>query len=216
MMLSSLTENLGGKLAQAKIAIMRRLFGDNNEKIDFLMDSFYKLEPNQRVFVLSGAGAVLVGAVGIILGIYFSSAAAIEGELDQGFDALYSLQDARKELSSEGKRYSLLLDNIRKKSRALAIKPFIEKTAKNTDVTIRDLSERSTDLPADVILSEELKFVNANLNLSKVSVPRLITFLLEIERSKSFLTVDDLQIRSRHSDKLFFDAKLKIRGYGVE
>jgi hypothetical protein len=216
MMLSSVSENLIGKLTQAKAWAMRRILGDNNEKIDFLMDSFYKLEPNQRILVMSGAGASLVGVVGIILSIYFSSAAAIENELDEGFDALYSLQAARKKLSSEEKRYTLLLDNIKKKSRSLAIKPFIEKTAKSTDVTIRDLSQRSSDLPADVILSEKLKFVNANLNLSKVSVPRLIKFLLEIERSQSFLTVDDLQIRSRHSDKLFFDAKLKIRGYSVE
>ncbi|MCX6128388.1 MAG: hypothetical protein NTX25_04900 [Proteobacteria bacterium] len=63
--------------------IRRSLLGANNERIDFLMDSFYKLSPQHQTSVMAGAAAFLLVFVLGSFTIYFSRINALEDELNQ-------------------------------------------------------------------------------------------------------------------------------------
>ena len=52
--------------------IKRRILGANNERIDFLMDSFYKLSPSNQTAALIGACGAVFLIVLMIFIVYFS------------------------------------------------------------------------------------------------------------------------------------------------
>jgi len=49
--------------------------------------------------------------------------------------------------------------------------------------------------------------------MPNISIPRLLSFLVEVEKSNKYLRVQDLQIRARYGTKLYFDSQAKVRGY---
>lgn len=215
-MFEQVLEPIAAQIKQLRLRVRRTLFGTNNEKLDFLMDSFYKLDSNQRVGVLAGFAAGLSILVILVIGIYFAQVNSLERELDESFAALHKLQGMRRDFVQETKRYDSVIDSLQRATQSLSLKPFVEKTSKSVQVTVRDLAERKSDLPADIAMADRVKYANINVDISKVSIPRLMKFMVEIERSRSFLKIDDLEIRARYQDNLYFDAKLRVRGYSVE
>ena len=70
-------------------------------------------------------------------------------------------------------------------------------------------------LPVDNPLSEKAQEVKVEMRMPNISIPRLMSFLVEVEKSNKYLKVQDLQIRGRYGTKLYFDGQAKVRGYDV-
>lgn len=204
-----------GQFSSSLNVVRRRLLGANNEKLDFFMDSFYKLSPNQRSGVLAG----FVGIIGLFVlgavGLYFSQVNRLKTDLNDSFAALHELQSMKSSYEQENKNFEKLVDTIDKRTRSVSIKPFFEKIANDMGVTIEGLSDQKAPLAAENPLSEKVQEVRVEMRLPNISIPRLMTFLVEIEKSNKYLRVQDLQIRGRYGTKLFFDAQVKVRGYDV-
>jgi hypothetical protein len=213
--LEQIFEPIRAWINKIRTQLKRAVFGANNEKIDFLMDSFYKLNPQQRSGFILGAGAGALLFVLIVFWAYFASIASLESQLNDGFAALYRLQNLKREHQIESKKFDGLVESVQRKTQSLAMKPFFERIAKQQNVTIQDIQEKSSDLPSEIALSEKLKYSTVSVGFNKISIPRLMKFLVEVERSKSFLTVEDLEIRARYQDSLYFDVDAKVRGYRV-
>lgn len=204
-----------GQIQTSLNAVRRRLFGANNEKLDFFMDSFYKLSPNQRTGVLAGiVGCIALMVLGAV-GLYFMQVNRLKSDLSDSFAALHELKALRTAYDQENKNYEKLVETIEKRTKSVSIKPFFEKIANDMGVTIEGLTDQKTPLSAENALSEKVQEVRVEMRLPNISVPRLMTFLVEIEKSNKYLRVQDLQIRGRYGTKLFFDAQVKVRGYDV-
>jgi hypothetical protein len=192
-----------------------RLFGANNEKLDFFMDSFYKLTPQQRNGVLAG----IVGSIGffvlLVVWFYFMQVAALKRDLSNSFAALHELQSLRTAYETENKNFEKLTETIEKKTRSMQLKPFFEEIGKSLGVTIEGLNDAKSPLSADNALSEKMQEVRVDMRLPNISIPRLMSFLVEIEKSNKYLRVYDLTIRGRYGTKLYFDGQAKVRGYDV-
>lgn len=212
---AQLTDRFKGSASGVLNVVRVRLFGANNEKLDFFMDSFYKLSPPQR----SGVLAAFVALVGLFvlsaIGLYFTQVNALKNDLSQSFAALHELQSLKGQFDQESKNYDKLIDTIDKKTKGQALKPFFEKIAQDLGVTIEGLSDQKVPLPGDNPLSEKVQEVKVDMRFPNISVPRLLSYLVEVEKANKYLRVQDLQIRGRYGTKLFFDAQAKIRGYGV-
>ncbi len=212
---ASITDRFKGQTSGALNVVRVRLFGANNEKLDFLMDSFYKLSPPQRTGVLGGF-VVLVGTFVLsAIGLYFTQVGALKQDLSNSFAALHELQSLKAQFDQETKNYDKLIDTIDKKTKGQALKPFFEKIAQDLGITIEGLNDQKVPLPADNPLAEKVQEVKVEMRYPNISVPRLLNYLVEVEKANKYLRVQDLQIRGRYGTKLFFDAQAKIRGYGV-
>ena len=77
------------------------------------------------------------------------------------------------------------------------------------------MTEKKIPLASDNPLSDKVQEVHVDLRLGNISVPRLLNFLVDIEKSNKYLRVIDLKIGARYGTRLFFDANVKIRGYSV-
>lgn len=209
-------EKIKAQLGTYLKLVKEKVFGVNNEHLDFVMDSFYKLETPQRNGVLAiGAGLVVFFVISSF-GLYFVQVKSLEDDLGASFKAISELKKLRVEEGVENNRFNQLVSSVKKKTRAIKFKPYFEKISSKVNVPIKNMNEKNIDIDQNNPLSEHLTEVHIDLRLAKVSIPRLLTFLIEIERSGRFLRVQNLRITGLYGNKLFFDSEIVVRGYKVK
>ena len=210
---AALTDRAKAQILSGIHQVRRRLLGANNERLDFLMDSFYKLTPSQRSGVVAGLiGLIALFVLGATL-LYFSQVSRLKEDLANSFAALHELQDLKSAYELENQNFDKLVDVVGRKTSQVRMKPFFEKIANDLGVTIEGLQEQQTQFPTESPLSDKMQEVLVDMRFPNISVPRLMNFLVEIEKSNKYMRVRDLQVRGRYGTKLFFDAQAKIRGY---
>ena len=212
---SALTDKFRGQFGSELSRIRKLMLGANNERLDFFMDSFYKLSPGHRSGVLAGIG-VGVGGIGcLVVWLYFAQVMGLKRDLSESFEALHELQSARVSLDQENKNFDRLVKTVETKTKGLSAKSFFENIGRDQGVTIESPTDQKTPLASDNALSEKMQEVRVDMRLTNISIPRLLNFLIEVEKSNKYMRVQDLLIRGRFGTKLYFDSQVKIRGYEV-
>ena len=205
-------DKLGNQWSSFTLEIRKRILGGNNEHLDLLVDTFYKLEPPQRNAVIAGGMAGLVFVVFGFLALYFAQISSLNRELNKRFDALYEIRELREQYQRENSRFQGLVDTLQGSAGALRVKPFFEKIANEQGVQIEGLNESKAPLPSENALGEKFQEIRVEMRLNNISIPRLLNFVLEVEKGGGFIRIQDIQIRARYGTKLFFDAQIKARG----
>jgi len=195
--------------------VRRSLFGMNNERIDFMMDSFYKLSPQHQTGLLAGvAGGLLVFVLGAFT-IYFSRINALEDELNTSFDALQEVRTLNVNYDQELKRYQELKSIVARNSSEFKPKPYFESKSNQVGVQIQDLRSQDSEIASDSPLATDFRYSTVEFRLPKVSLPRLLKFIEEVEKGNPSLNFHSLQIRTRYGDRLFFETNAKVVAYKV-
>lgn len=211
--LQNIRDSIQSLVARVVDQIRRSLFGANNERIDFIMDSFYKLSPEHQTGVLASvAGMLLVFVLGAFT-IYYSRINALEDELNASFDALTEVRGLSSTYEQELKRYQELKSAVSRSASEFKPKPFFESKANQVGVQIADLRSQDTEIPAESPLAADFRYTQVEFKLPKVSLPRLLKFMEEVEKSNGSLNVHSLQIRTRYGDRLFFETSAKVIAY---
>lgn len=211
--INNIQDQVLSAVTRAGDQVKRQVLGPNNERLDFVMDSFYKLSPSQQSSVLAGVlGGVVLIVIGFF-GLYFAQVSALEASLDDSFAALREMRVLSQKYDYEKSRFQELENVINRSGRGFRPKPFFESKANQAGIAITDLRSGDADIPVDSLLSESFKYTTVEFRLPKVSVPRLLKFFSEIEKSGKNLSVDNLVIRSRYGDRLYFEVSAKIIGY---
>jgi hypothetical protein len=157
--LEDIQEKIKNQWTSITSEVRKRIFGANNENLDLLVDSFYKLEPPQRNAVIAGGVALLSLFVFGFVAFYFSQVSALNRDLNRRFDALYEIRDLKAEYQREDRRYQALVDAISGGSGSTRIKPFFEKIANEQGVQLEGLTESKAQLPSENSLSEKFQEV---------------------------------------------------------
>ena len=209
--LSEFKDRVGsyGKILQEKV------FGVNNERLEFVMDSFYKLDPMYRNGVMVGLIGCIASLVVTAIFIYYLQVQTLQEELNATFSALTELKDLKTADATEQARFDKLVDKIRSRTRSLNFKPFFEKLSRQANVPVKSLSDSQPEMDPQNPLSERLKEVHVDIRLAKISIPRLLEFLVDIEKANRYLRVQNLKITGIYGNKLFFDVDVLVRGYQV-
>ena len=93
------------------------------------------------------------------------------------------------------------------------MKPLLEKFARGLNIKIEGLNEASDAFPSDNPMSKFLEQRKIEVRLPRVSIPKLLKFLVEVEKARKFLRISDLTIRGIYGTKLYFDASAVINWY---
>ena len=214
--MSVVDEGLGqvARLFQPTIdMIKRRIFGANNERLDFIMDSFYKLAPQQQTAAIFGFAGLLGLLLLGIFGVYFARIATLENDLNNGYEALREIRALGADYRQEKSRLEWLSRNVDSKTASFRPKTFFEKKAKQVGVTLESLRSEEVEISSDNPLSNSFKEVQVVFRIPKVSIQRLLKFMSELEKSGKTLTVRNLRIRARYGDRLYFDTEAQVSGY---
>lgn len=207
--IATVSDRVKGSVQVSLNVIRTRLFGTNNEKLDFFMDSFYKLTPPQRTGALAGGVAFIGFLVLLAVIFYFAQVNRLKTDLSNSFAALHELQTLKQAYEGE----SANIEAVAKKIKSVKMKPFFEKIGNDQGVTIEALTETRAELPADNPLAGKMSEVRVEMRLPNISIPRLLNFVIEVEKAGNYVRVQDLLVRGKYGTKLFFDAQIKARGY---
>ncbi len=193
--------------------VKHRFLGPNNERLDFVMDSFYKMEPRQKNFVLAGIVAAIVCFIAFAVFFYIAQIGALEARLNKSFDALHSLQGQKADFGRVNDKFNVIVKDVTRRTQGLKMKPLLEKFARGLKIKIEGLNEANDAFSSDNPMSKFLEQRKIEVRLPRVSIPKLLKFLVEVEKARKFLRISDLTIRGIYGTKLYFDASAVINWY---
>ncbi|MGE0172171.1 MAG: hypothetical protein AB7T49_05275 [Oligoflexales bacterium] len=209
-------DRVRGYVSPAVEIVRKRVLGANNERLDFIMDSFYKLSPQHRTAALLGLFASLGLVVLGVFAIYFSRINALETELNEGLESLKELRTLVAEYNQEKNSLNTIKDSVSRKTSSFKPKVFFEGIANQTGVVIEALQTEDTDIVEGNPLAGDFQTTNVEFKLPKISIPKMLKFFGEVEKADQNLSVSNLTIRARFGDKLYFDTQAKVVGLKVK
>lgn len=212
--MDNILEKIKSPFHRIGVAFRRTIFGANNEKLDFLMDSFYKLDSQKQSLVLAVGGALIGFVLLLAVWAYFGGVSRLETELNQSFEALHELKTKNTEYEKVESAYQKLKNDIQRKTSRLEYLGFFEGQAARADLRIVIGREEIVALPSENPMSQWVSYYDVPFSIPKVSIPKLLNFLSEIEKSGNFFKVKDLEINAIYGeDSLYFKVDTVIRGY---
>ena len=190
------------------------IMGAHNERLDFLIDSFHKLQPTQQKVVLGGGLFFITLTVTLIIFGYFSQVNHLKKNLETSISALREVKALSSKLKGETQRFNGVIQDIAGKTGKLSsLKSFFEEISRNEEINIGTLNEKVVPLPEANLLSDHLKEIQVDISLDNISLPKLLKYMTALEKSGKNLNISHLSIRSRYETKLYFDSKISVRGY---
>lgn len=215
MTLSDLKDKFYQALRDGTQTIRQKIFGANNEHIDFVLDSFYKLDPPQRNAVVGVIVGVIVAFVIGAFSLYYVQVNALQEELNDVFLALNKVKVLKADAAIAEDRFDNLVEVVQKKTNGIAYKPYFEKISQDLNLEIKEIREKPIEPDPNNVLSSRIEEVHIDVRLTKVSIPKLMNFLVEVEKDGHLIRVQNLKITGIYGNKLFFDVETIFRAYKV-
>ena len=214
-MFDSIQEKIKETYSSYLNIIRIRIFGKNNEKIDFIIDSFYKLPPEKRTLSLAVAVVFALGLFVGVLSLYFERSNQLDNDLDISFKSYSQLQSKKVEYNVERKKLDNFIFLLESKNDSLRIKPYFEKMSKLNNIEIKDIKEKDVESDLSDPFFEKVTEVLVEMKLPKISIPKLMGFLVDVEKSNYFFRIKDLKIKGLYGNKLYFDSRVSFRTYRI-
>jgi len=189
------------------------ILGENNERIDFFIDSFSKLNPRQKFFVSTGSILGAVAVLVLVFMLYFWGVQSLRNQLANGFDSFHELQVMEIDLAKERSRFEKLKERIGQRVRGHRVKPFIEELANKHNVTIGNIVERPEPIQSGDPLSQEFEKYKVEVKISKISLPRMLKFITDLEKSRKLITINEFEVRNQFGTRLYFNVSMSLTGY---
>jgi len=190
-----------------------QLLGRNNERLDFLVDSFYKLKDQQRTYLVAGFSAVIGVVVLFTTIFYFYKTNELDENLNQKLIALREFRTEGIGYKIGNKRYEHLIKIVDNKISNLRLKSFFEKTMKEKKIEYRDLNTVPVESDGTDPIFERIKEYNVEIRISKISIPKIIDFIIKVEKSSYLIKIRDFKVTGLYGNKLFFDLDVVFRAF---
>jgi hypothetical protein len=189
------------------------IFGRQNERLEYLMDSYFKLSPEQRTaVVVGGVLAMILLLVGII-SLYLSALSGLQSDLDSAFAATNKLKEVQTVHQIARQRYEEL-DGMLRDNANLSLITLIESKAKEMGVTVGDFPSQQEVAPPTAPLSNSAfknhRVAKIRFSISKAGLKKIVEFVVELEKLKNRLRVTSLTIKRGFVDKLYLDASVEV------
>lgn len=212
-MFDSLRSSINETVSSLSSVLSAKIFGKNNERLDFVLDSFYKLPPEKRTGVLTGVFVLLGFLVVGIFALYFSRVNTLDHSLNDSAIALGEFRAHQIESQDASSDLERLKERIKSKMKSFSIKPFFEKISDENSVEIRTTKVKPSETVDLGELSSLMKEQDVEIVISKISIPKLLKFISAIEKKQKYIRVKDLRIRDLSGNKLYFEAQIFFRAF---
>ena len=188
------------------------LLGRQDERLDYIMDSYFKLSPEARVAALLGAAAVGVLLLAGIVLVYLAALSGLQDRLNDAFEATNKIQSVRYQHSVVKQKFSELEKKLEEANQNLSLISVLENKAKELGLTASGFPPQLpvTELPATNPLSAKYQVTKIDFKVPNVSIKKIMDYVIALESAPHMLKVTSLKIKARYQDKLFFDTSLEV------
>lgn len=206
--------NVTHYLSRFSLKIQSVVFGNNNERLDFIIDSFHKLEPREQKIAIGSGFFVMILIVIMGFTLYFYQVESLKQELITSVQALEDLNTLSVLHKREEQRFQEITRGIASKTQSLKnVKTFFENISREVEVNIGTLDEKVVPLSQGDLFANDLEEIQVEVAINNISLPKILKYVTAIEKSDNALSVVNISIRSRYETKLYFDTKISVLGY---
>jgi hypothetical protein len=188
------------------------VFGKQNARIEYLMDSYFKLPPEGKSGVVAGGIALGILLVVGIIAMYLAALSSLQTKLDVAFEATNKLREIHSAHIVTNQRFKDLDERLNTASQGLVLISILEKKAKDLEIPATGFPAQvpTTDLPTTNPFNDKYQTAKVEFRASNISLKKIIEFIIAIESTPHLLRVSSLKIRSLYQTKLFFDATFEV------
>jgi len=215
--MNDVQEHSQGDVPRWLLPVRELIFGKQNERIEYFMDSYFKLPSEGRTAVIAGAFIFAGLVVFTFIGLYLSALSSLQAKLDGSFQAMNKLRAKQVEYAVTKKKFDELDRRIGNVTGSLQILSLLEDKAKSLDLQISgntktDKGSNEKDFIRGTPLADKYKSTRSEFRVSNVSLKKIIDLVVAIESDDKMLRVSDLRIKGLYQNKLFFDATFAVDG----
>lgn len=219
--LNEAQEHSQSEIPRWLLPVRELVFGKQNERIEYFMDSYFKLPPEGRTAAIASGIALAIILVLALVGVYLSALNSLQKRLDESFWAVNTLRDKQIEFAVNKKKYDELEKRLANVTQSLQILSLLEEKAKSKGLQIsgNNKSEKPStekDFVNSTLLKEQYKSMRTEFRISNVSLQKIIDLVVDIESDNKLLRVTDLRIKGLYQNKLYFDAMLAVDGVEIK
>jgi hypothetical protein len=219
--LNEAQEHSQSEIPRWLLPVRELVFGKQNERIEYFMDSYFKLPPEGRTAAIASGIALAIIIVLALVGVYISALNSLQKRLDESFWAVNTLRDKQIEFAVNKKKYDELEKRLANVTQSLQILSLLEEKAKSKGLQIsgNNKSEKPStekDFVNSTLLKEQYKSMRTEFRISNVSLQKIIDLVVDIESDNKLLRVTDLRIKGLYQNKLYFDAMLAVDGVEIK
>lgn len=200
--------------AQVVQPVRNLVFGRQNERIEFVMDSYFKLPPEGRTAVLVGGFVLGVLTLIGLVAVYVGSLGSLQGRLDQAFEATNKLREQHSSYQLTRQKFTDLETRLASANQNLVLISVLEQKAKDLGLSTNGFQAQPsvTDLPPNNPLSDKYQSAKVDIRITNASLKKIIDFVIAVESTPHMLRVSSLKIKGLYQNKLFFDANFEVEG----
>lgn len=202
------------RLQQLFAPLRSAVFGNQNERIEFLMDSYFKLTPEWRSAVIVGgafSGFIVIAA---IISLYVAALGSLQNNLDQAFEATNQIKNLKNSYLVTKQKFNDLEQKLESANQNLMLISVLETKSKDLGLNASGFPPQlpTTDLPANNPLSAKYQSAKVEFRVSNASLKKIVDLVVAIENLPHMLRVTSLKIKGLYQNKLYFDATLEVEG----
>lgn len=212
----SLFQSLKENLEHLRDQIQIRIFGENNSRLDKILNAYYNLREEKRNSVRTAGIVGVLVCLCLVMGMYFYGLFALQMRLNHATDTYLKIQEMKPNFLAIQAEYSKLTSQFEKANQPQMLVSTLGQVANNLNLKIDTLGPQSTtlvDLPRTSVLSNQFQKAKINFQITGISLRRLTEFLTAVYQLPNKFTLTKLEILQVFGNKLYFDVSLSMEAY---
>jgi hypothetical protein len=201
-------------LSQWAAPIRGLVFGKQNERIEYIMDSYFKLPPEGRSAAILGGIVMSILMLMAIIATYIAALGSLQSKLDEAFEATNKLREAHTGHILVKQKFSELERKLEASTQGLVMISVLETKAKELGLTTSGFPPQlpTSDLGAGNPLAEKYQNAKVEFRVNNASLKKIMDYVIAVESTQHLLKVSSLKIKALYQNKLFFDATVEVEG----
>lgn len=206
--MSKYSESISQVVQSTKIFI----FGENNHRLDYLIENFYRLNHERRSMII--VASIATGIVLFILTIllYIIGLFSLQGSLNTAYSNINALKEFKAPYMAVQGRFDELVNGIKSANSNLSLVSVLDQKAKDLGVQASGFPAKPfiTKFPSQSPFTEQFQKVSVDFKLTSVSLKKMMEYINVIEQMPNKLKVSKFRLLSVTEAKLYFDVLLTV------
>jgi len=190
------------------------IFGKQNERLEYLMDSYFKLSAEMRTGVIAGLFfTCFLTFLGVIV-LYISALNSLQKNLDNAFQMANTLRDTSLSYLANKQKFKELEEKLTNAGHGGSMVSVLESKTKSLNLTTAGFPPQVpvTDFPSSHPLAEKFQSAKVEFRVSNISLKKIMDLVIAVESTDNMFKVSSLKIKGLYQNKLYFDVVLEVEG----
>lgn len=206
--MSKYSENISQFILVAKTFI----FGENNYRLDYIIENFYRLNHERRSMIISVSIVTGVALFIITILLYIVGLFSLQRQLNSAYSNTNLLKEIKAPYMVVQRNFDELANGLTSANSGLSLVSLLDQKAKDLGIQATDfpLKPIAAKFPSQSPFTERFQKESVDFKITGVSLKKMMEYINAIEQTPNKLKVSKFRLISRTEAKLYFDVLLTV------